>query len=220
MLTLEKLKIYQQFNGDIDGWARSARPHDSSGMTDADWYLIDELLGSLHIIASGSASSQFAETVERKLRAAAADKSTREALRKLTQVKMRFETHRPLRFSRLWQGIGWLMVAIVIWLSLTPEPPQPPTPLLAWDKAQHMLAYAALMYWFRQAFLPRWRWPVFLVFLGVGLEFLQGLGGIRTFDPVDMAANSIGVCLGFGLSYTPLGKLLSKIDALVSPERL
>jgi|GEM_PF-638139 len=130
------------------------------------------------------------------------------------------ETRRLLRFSRLWQGIGWLMVAVVVWLSLTPEPPQPPTPWLAWDKAQHVLAYASLMYWFRQAFLPRWRWPMFLLFLGVGLEVLQGLGGARTFDPVDMVANSIGVCFGFGISYTPLGRLLSKIDGLIGAKEV
>ncbi|WP_133717853.1 VanZ family protein [Methylocaldum gracile] len=125
------------------------------------------------------------------------------------------EGRRPLHLPRLWQGIGWLMVAVVVWLSLTPEPPQPPTPLLAWDKAQHALAYASLTYWFRQAFLPRWRWPLFLLFLGIGLEFLQGLSNVRTFDPVDMVANGIGVCLGLALSRTPLGRLLAKIDALV-----
>ncbi|MGX2041772.1 hypothetical protein ACWJKU_16820 [Methylocaldum sp. MU1018] len=112
------------------------------------------------------------------------------------------------------------MVATVVWLSLTPDPPQPPTPWLAWDKAQHALAYASLMYWFRQAFLPGWRWPAFLVSLGVGLEFLQGLGGARTFDPIDMVANGIGVCLGFLLSQTPLGRLLTKIDAIVGEKGL
>jgi len=130
------------------------------------------------------------------------------------------EPPRPLRFSRLWQGIGWLMVAAVVWLSLTPEPPQPPTPWLAGDKAQHALAYASLTYWFRQAFPPHWRWPAFFLLLGIGLEFLQGLGGVRTLDPVDMVANGLGVCLGLALSRTPLGGLLSKVDAIVGAKGL
>jgi hypothetical protein len=107
------------------------------------------------------------------------------------------------------------MVAVVVWLSLMPDRLQPTTPWLGWDKTQHALAYASLMYWFRQAFVPRWRWPVFLLFLGVGLEILQGVGGVRTFDPADMIANGLGVCLGLALGYTPLGRLLSKVDALI-----
>lgn len=34
MLTVEKLKIYEQFDGDIDGWARASRGQASPGMTD------------------------------------------------------------------------------------------------------------------------------------------------------------------------------------------
>jgi hypothetical protein len=49
MLTLEKLKVYTRFGGDIDGWARSRRD-DGSGMTDADWFLIEELRQALRIL--------------------------------------------------------------------------------------------------------------------------------------------------------------------------
>lgn len=87
MLTLEKLEIYQRFDGDIDGWIRGSRHPDSSGMTDADWSLIDELRTALHIIASGAASPRFAAATERKLRLSVADEQTREALRKLAVPK-------------------------------------------------------------------------------------------------------------------------------------
>ena len=30
-----------------------------------------------------------------------------------------------LNFRRLWQGTGWLMVAVVVWASLTDHPPEP-----------------------------------------------------------------------------------------------
>jgi len=87
MLTLEKLEIYRRFAGDIDGWARHSRPHESSGMTDADWYLIDALRTALHIVASGSAPPRFAAAVERKLRLYVADERTRKVLRKLAQPR-------------------------------------------------------------------------------------------------------------------------------------
>ena len=116
-----------------------------------------------------------------------------------------------LRFRRLWQGLGWMMVLIVVWLSLTPSPPQPPA-VLSWDKADHFIAYGGLMYWFAQAFIRHWRWPLFLIGLGVVLEVLQGWGGVRTFDPFDMLANILGVLLGYGLASTFLGQAVASID--------
>lgn len=104
------------------------------------------------------------------------------------------------------------MVAVVVWLSLTPHPPEPPS-FLAWDKAQHFLAYGGLMFWYGMGFPRHWRWPVFLVGLGIGLECLQGWGGIRSFDPFDMVANTIGVGIGLALLKTPCARLLVLADA-------
>lgn len=104
------------------------------------------------------------------------------------------------------------MVTAVAWLSLTPHPPSPPA-VLAWDKAQHFVTYAFLMYWFRQAFTRHWRWPAFLVTFGIGLEMLQGCTELRVSDPFDIFANTIGVVLGLGLALTPLGTLLTAADA-------
>lgn len=118
----------------------------------------------------------------------------------------------PLRYRLLWQTLGWVMVAIVVWLSLTPTLPRPPS-FLTWDKGQHVLAYAGLMYWYGQAFRSHWRWLLFLWVLGILLEFLQGLGGVRTSDPYDMLANSIGVLAGLGLARTRFGELLAGLDA-------
>ena len=33
--------------------------------------------------------------------------------------------------------------------------------------------------------------------MGIGLEFIQGWLGYRTYDPFDMLANTIGVALGW-----------------------
>lgn len=89
MITLEKLKTYQEFNGDIDGWARASRGNGESFMTDADWYLLDELLMGLTITGTGLASASFVREVEAKLRASTADDATRVALRTIVSQ------HRP-----------------------------------------------------------------------------------------------------------------------------
>jgi len=117
-----------------------------------------------------------------------------------------------LHFAKTWQAMGWAMVAVVAWLSLTPQPPQPPE-FLAWDKAQHFIAYGGLMAWYGMSFARHWRWPAFLVGLGVGLECLQGLGGVRSFDPFDMLANTLGVMIGLALVNTPAGRCLAAVDA-------
>lgn len=116
-----------------------------------------------------------------------------------------------LRFARVWQGMAWAMVTIVAWLSLTPHPPTPPA-FLAWDKAQHFAAYGGLMYWYAMGFARHWRWPLFLLGLGIALEIAQGMGGVRQFDYWDMAANAVGVGAGLALSRTPAGRWLAILD--------
>jgi len=103
------------------------------------------------------------------------------------------------------------MVGVVVWLSLTPTPPEVP-PIISWDKALHFAAYACLMFWFGMGFERHWRWPVFLVGLGVGVEYLQGYGGYRSFDPFDMLANALGVAFGVLISKTPAGLCLEVVD--------
>lgn len=83
VLTLEKLRVYESFEGDIDGWARTARPRNLAGMTDEDWYLIDELRQALHQVAAGLASPHYAAHVEQRLLAVTDGDPVRERLRRL-----------------------------------------------------------------------------------------------------------------------------------------
>jgi len=85
MLTLDKLKVHQSFDGDIDGWARQTGGHDDSGMRDEDWFLIDALLQGLTLVASGQASPAYATALEQRLLATTADGATRQALRDLAR---------------------------------------------------------------------------------------------------------------------------------------
>jgi hypothetical protein len=82
MLTLDKLRMYQRFDGDIDGYSRS-RVDDTSGITDEEWRIIDELRQALFLVSSGRAAPEFAASVEQRLSSVAADEQTRQALREL-----------------------------------------------------------------------------------------------------------------------------------------
>jgi len=68
------------------------------------------------------------------------------------------------------------------------------------------------MWWFCQAFVTTKRWAAFLVLLGVGLEFLQGLGHHRVFEVMDMAANTLGVACGALLASTAVGHTLVWVE--------
>lgn len=83
MLTLDKLNIYRRFDGDLDGWVRTANGHDASGITDDDWHLIEALRQALGLIAAGQASQVFTASFESRLRDTTADEATRQALRAL-----------------------------------------------------------------------------------------------------------------------------------------
>lgn len=98
----------------------------------------------------------------------------------------------------VWVAVGWGLVAAIVWLSLTPSPPK--VDFAQSDKLGHLLAYGTLMFWFAQLYASRrtrLACAVGFAAMGVALEFVQGWTGYRDFDLYDMAANGIGVALGW-----------------------
>ena len=95
-------------------------------------------------------------------------------------------------------------MALVWWISLTGSPPG--AALLQWsDKAMHALAYAVLTLWFLPLWprsTPAWRLVVIFVAMGVVLEALQSLTGIRHPDPFDAIANACGAVVAALFSVT------------------
>ena len=119
-----------------------------------------------------------------------------------------------LSYRRAWLAGGWLLIGLIVYLSLTPHPPEPFSFPEA-DKLEHCISYGSLALWFCQIYLSiRSRIIVLaaLIGLGVGLEFVQGWTGYRFFEVWDMVANGIGVSLGFLLALTPLGRLFILIE--------
>ncbi|MCX9155738.1 VanZ family protein [Niveibacterium sp. 24ML] len=97
----------------------------------------------------------------------------------------------------MWWGIGWALVALVGVFSLMPKPPEVPGDPGNWSG--HLMAYGALGAWFARLLLQgreRLRAALLLIGMGVLMEVLQGLSGYRTFDLLDMFANTCGVLLG------------------------
>jgi VanZ family protein len=119
-----------------------------------------------------------------------------------------------LKYRRFWLAGGWLLVALVVYLSLVPHPPEPFSFPNA-DKLEHAFAYASLSVWFCQIYLSgrsRVMAVMLLVGMGIGLEYVQGWTEYRHFDVWDMVANGIGVLLGYLMTRTAFGRLFILIE--------
>ncbi|WP_303909537.1 VanZ family protein [Thiohalomonas denitrificans] len=125
---------------------------------------------------------------------------------------------RDLNRKGLWLGIGWVFVAVIIWLSLTSAPPAFGGGWGGIDKVQHAFAYLVLTGWFVQLY-HRWRPRLFyaalFIAMGAALEFLQGLGGIRHFELADMVANTTGVLLGLASALARVDRVIEEIDSRI-----
>jgi len=122
---------------------------------------------------------------------------------------MSMPTH---KLRKLWLSIGWLLVALVTYLSLIPDPPT--INATGSDKVAHALAYGTLMLWFLQLY-PIYRRPIIavgLITMGILLEFLQGFTAARSFEYMDMVANTGGVTLGWLLGKTRLSMALDAFE--------
>jgi len=124
---------------------------------------------------------------------------------------------RELKLKPLWLAIGFAMVFFVIYSSLSTSPPVAVSFKLS-DKLMHMLGYFGLMGWFMQIYQNKKMQlilAVVFICMGVGLEFLQDLGGVRFFEIKDMVANSVGVLLAWSLVKTPFPQLLHYFESKV-----
>ena len=101
-----------------------------------------------------------------------------------------------MRLVSLAAGWGW--AAAIVCLSLTSAPPE--LGIAHGDKLGHLAAYGVLMFWFSQLYAStaaRIAYAVGFSAMGIGLEFLQGHLGYRSYEEFDMVANTAGVVLGW-----------------------
>jgi len=119
------------------------------------------------------------------------------------------------KLRRAWLILGWTLVALVIYLSLTPAPIQVPMEL--GDKYEHVLAYAALMFWFANLYertARRVALAIGFVAMGITLEFVQRWSGYRSFEIADMAAGAAGVAAGWIIAPPRAPNCLALIERL------
>ncbi len=122
------------------------------------------------------------------------------------------------RYSSGWVAIGWCMIGLVLYLSLTSNPPDVLDFAFS-DKLGHLFAYSVLMGWFSQLYQSK-KHQFFLAagfcLMGISLEFIQGWVGHRYFEFADMAANTTGVFLGWWLNRGWCAGWLFRIDQALS----
>ena len=128
-----------------------------------------------------------------------------------------------LRYKTLWLSIGISLIITVITLSLM-APPTDIMDTLPNDKFGHFIAYFTLMGWFAQIYhtnKQRYLYLIGFLLLGLSLEILQGLGGVRQADSLDMLANTAGIVSAFLLTKTKLAYILVYIESFgKTPETL
>lgn len=122
---------------------------------------------------------------------------------------------RPLKLRVLWNTMGLAYIALVIYGSLTPSPPELPG-FPGADKLMHGLVYAVMMLWF--GFIYRSGRSVVLlgalfILLGIALDVLQGTTEYRSMEILDMASDAVGVLVGGLLARTKIGLALIRLEA-------
>ncbi|WP_051023850.1 VanZ family protein [Thiorhodovibrio frisius] len=120
-----------------------------------------------------------------------------------------------LRWRWFWRLGAWLLLVLVVVLSLLPS--SVPPGFEGGDKLQHLLAYMVLGFCFA-ALYPRKRRLILLglIFLGAGLEGLQGLVPARDASLFDLLADALGVWLGLLAAGSPAGALFAWLEQRLS----
>lgn len=122
---------------------------------------------------------------------------------------------KPFRRPRAWLGAWLLLVAMVIALSLLPQPPLPPLPS-GTDKLEHFIAYFVLCAGAVQVFATRnmqLSIGAALIALGALLELAQAnLTVTRMMDVHDAVANAVGVLAGLATLLSPWRDVALRLD--------
>jgi VanZ family protein len=121
----------------------------------------------------------------------------------------------PLAHARAWLVASLLLVVAVLYASLAPLnlPENLPS---HFDKVEHAFAYMFLAVWFAGLVVRAHYWKIVLALAALGLviEILQHVMAFGRYgDPMDMAANLLGVGLGIALASRRLGGWALKVEA-------
>jgi hypothetical protein len=83
MLTLAKLKIYRQYDGDVNLYERLNWPLSKKEIENEDWVLISELLRDIYRINNRYTEESFKKDVEEKIKTNCENLETIKSLKEL-----------------------------------------------------------------------------------------------------------------------------------------
>jgi hypothetical protein len=83
MITAEKLRIYESYSGDMDGWARVRDASGLRAMTDQDWFDIGELLQRLSLQKSVPVAESYRAATAQLPAERVADSATANRLKEI-----------------------------------------------------------------------------------------------------------------------------------------
>lgn len=84
MISIEKLKIYEKYGGDIDHLARIQNESDLLRITSEDWAQIDELIQDIGLANRNLISQSYLEKFTRRLEVETDHQETIQELKRLT----------------------------------------------------------------------------------------------------------------------------------------
>ena len=119
-----------------------------------------------------------------------------------------------MHYRTVWIFLGVIYIAVILAGSLL-RMPDINIYISHTDKLVHFLMYFALVGWFIQLYHHSGSRSLILlgaIVLGLLIEFLQGMTSYRTFDLVDVMANSSGAICAFLLARTSFDSILGHID--------
>jgi len=119
-----------------------------------------------------------------------------------------------MHYRTVWIILGIIYIALILAGSLL-RMPDINIYVSHTDKLVHFLMYFALVGWFIQLYHHSGSRVLILlgaILLGLLIEFLQGMTSYRSFDFVDVIANSSGAIGAFLLAGTSFDSILRQID--------
>lgn len=123
-----------------------------------------------------------------------------------------------LKLRFVWLMIGYALVMLVVFLSITSNPIDTGLNFPYEDKVYHALAYFTLMFWFGQIYHDKFQRnmiAVVFVFMGLSLEYIQSFDPARMAEFADMVANTTGVVLAMLLVLGNAKNILVKLESLI-----
>ena len=132
---------------------------------------------------------------------------------------MNQENNPTFRYQKFWLAMGYALVTMVIYLSVTSNPPDPGIKIPFFDKIGHTLAYFSLMVWFAQIYhqkKQRLIYALVFVVMGAAMEYVQSFDPARMAEFADMVANTSGVLIALLITrISAMRLILKKVESYI-----